>query len=302
MLKPHTQKRMNLVVGVNITQEFPWKHLPLKSLSPMFNEISHSKFYYDAFQNYDPNDHVLLGYVPIITQSMEDPPEGDPFVLFVNPADTKLALCIIRNLEIYERLIYDKKFIKRAGVWNSLGSEGEIFAEGAPEEVVSVEIQSVYPMSIPSNKEFSVRLSTDVRDGYVELVPRDDVRFENVIRKRVSIGIQAVKAVRDTLQQTDPTFPTNAWAQYLYEIEENGSPLINVDLTGIHFNCFFGMFLDEGLDPDSEDEESKDKKTGGKTAATTVVLNPAEKPPPELSDNVKFLLSQLEFNQIDLYR
>lgn len=64
-------------------------------------------------------------------------------------------------------------------------------------------------------------------------------------------------------------------------------------------------YLDEGLDPDSDEEESKDKKRGStskQTQAVTTDLNPAIKEPPKLSKNIKFLLSQLEFNQIDLYR
>lgn len=61
-------------------------------------------------------------------------------------------------------------------------------------------------------------------------------------------------------------------------------------------------YSDEGLDPDSEEEDSKDKKRSSKTQPIITDLAPVEKGPPELSDNIKFLLSQLEFNQIDLYR
>lgn len=213
---------MHLLVGVNITQEFPWKHLPLKTIQPMFNDLTHSKFYHEAFQNYDPEHHVLLGYVPTLTQNMEEPPDGDPFILYVNAEDAKLALTIIRNLETYERLIYNNKLVKRTGSWKSLGSELEMPMEEVVEEVVGVEIQSVYPMSIPANKKFTQRLSTDVRDGYVELVPREDMRYENILKKRITVAVQAVSPVQYTLQQTDPIFPTNAWAQYLYEIGENG--------------------------------------------------------------------------------
>lgn len=209
-------------MGVNITQEFPWKHLPLKTILPMFNELPHSKFYHDAFQDYNPEHHVLLGYVPIITQNMEQPPDGDPFLLYVNAEDAKLALSIIKNLETYERLIYNNKLVKRPKPWHSLGSELEMYLDDTVQEVVGVEIQSVYPLSIPANKVFTQRLTKDVRDGYVELVPREDMRFENVLRKRITVGVQAVQPVSNTLQQTNPTFPTNAWAQYLYEVGENG--------------------------------------------------------------------------------
>ena len=56
--------------------------------------------------------------------------------------------------------------------------------------------------------------------------------------------------------------------------------------------------LEDGLDEESEDEESKDKPTSKPTTPEPVVV----KPPPEVSDNVKFLLKTLEFNQIDMYR
>ncbi|XP_046802728.1 dynein axonemal intermediate chain 3 [Lucilia cuprina] len=280
MIKEANQKLLNLVVGINVTQEFPWKQIPYKELRDnLFDDLSNGQLLHNAFQGYDLDSHVLVGYVPIITQDMEEPPAGDPFVLYVNPADAKLALAIIRNLETFERLIINKRLLRQPRKWVSFGSEDEVNLTIAQRyhEPVDVEIQSVYPLTIPANKEFSFRLTKDVRDGYVELIPAENARFENVSRRRITVGIQSSFPRIDIEQQTDPTFPTNAWAQYLYEIDEE----------------------DDCLDEESEEEESKEKLI---SKPTTPEPPKETKPPPEVSDNVKLLLKTLEFNQIDMYR
>ena len=225
MIKELSQKRLNLVVGVNVTQEFPWKQIIYRDLrNNLFDDLSNSQVLHNAFQGYDLDSPVLVGYVPIITQDLDDPPHGDPFVCYVNPADAKIALGIIRNMEMFERLLIDKRLIRQPGKWYSMGSEFEVNLSIAHRyhEAVDVEIQSVYPLTIPAVKKFTFRLSNDVRDGYVELVPSETSRFDNVLRRRVTVGIQSSNSRIDIEQQTDPTFPTNAWAQYLYEINEDG--------------------------------------------------------------------------------
>lgn len=225
MIKEANQKRLNLVVGVNVTQEFPWKQIIYRELrNNLFDDLSNGQVLYNAFQGYDPDSPVLVGYVPTITQDIDDPTQGDPFICFVNPSDAKIALGIIRNLEMFERMLINKRLIRQPYKWLSLGSENEVNLSIALRyhEAVDVEIQSVYPLTIPAVKKFSFRLSNDVRDGYVELIPSENARFENVLRRRITVGIQSSYPRIDIEQQTDPTFPTNAWAQYLYEINEDG--------------------------------------------------------------------------------
>lgn len=214
-----------MVVGVNVTQEFPWKQIPFRQLRDyLFDDLPNGQMYHNAFQGFDADSHVLIGYVPQITQDAEDPPPGDPFVMYIDPADAKLALAIIRNLESYERLTISKRLLKLPRAWVSLGSEDEVnlTISHRYHEPVDVEIQSVYPLNIPAEKMFTFRLTKDVRDGYVELVPSESARFENVVRRRITVGIQSAMPRIDIEQQTDPTFPTNAWAQYFYEINEDG--------------------------------------------------------------------------------
>uniref|UniRef100_A0A1B0G8D4 WD repeat-containing protein 63 n=1 Tax=Glossina morsitans morsitans TaxID=37546 RepID=A0A1B0G8D4_GLOMM len=274
--RPSFQKKLNLVVGVNVTQEFPWKQITYRVLrNNLFDDLPHGQFYFTMFQGFKLENHVLLGYAPILTQNMEIPPDGDPFIMYVNPDDAKVALSIIRNMETYERLYYNNKLLKKPGRWLSYGSENEVATEKLFHEPVDVEIQSVYPMTIPAQKKFSFRFTKDVRDGYVQLVPAEGVRFDNVVRRRITVGIQTSMSQSTVEQQTDPTFPTNAWAQYLYEVK-----------------------AEDGLDEESPDEEAERKPIGKGAAAV-----PKEpKPPPEMSDQIKFLLEQLEFNQVDMYR
>uniref|UniRef100_A0A1A9W231 WD repeat-containing protein 63 n=1 Tax=Glossina brevipalpis TaxID=37001 RepID=A0A1A9W231_9MUSC len=275
-IKPPSQKKVNLVVGVNVTQEFPWKQIPFRVLrNNLFDDLQHGQFYHTMFQGFKLENHVLLGYAPILTQNMEIPPDGDPFIMYVNPEDAKVALSIIRNIETYERLYYNNKLLKKPGRWLSYGSENEVATERLFHEPVDVEIQSVYPLTIPAKKKFSFRFTKDVRDGYVQLIPAEGARFDNVVRRRITVGIQSSMPQSTVEQQTDPTFPTNAWAQYLYEI--NG---------------------EDDLDEDSQDEEAEKKPV-----SKGVQIAPKEpKPPPDMSDQIKFLLEQLEFNQVDMYR
>uniref|UniRef100_A0A1I8PHP8 WD repeat-containing protein 63 n=1 Tax=Stomoxys calcitrans TaxID=35570 RepID=A0A1I8PHP8_STOCA len=280
MIQVSNQRRLNLVVGVNVTQEFPWKQIPFRSLRDhLFDELPNGQTYHNAFQGYEADNQVLIGYVPLITQDAEDPPPGDPFVMFVDPYDAKLALVIIRNLESYERLMINKRLQRLPRAWVSLGSEDEVnlTISHRYQDPVDVEIQSVYPLNLPANKEFTFRFTKDVRDGYVELVTSESARFDNVARRRITVGIQSAMPRRDIEQQTDPTFPTNAWAQYLYEIKED----------------------EDCLDPMSEDEDDKSKP-----ASRAVTPEPPKppKPPPDVSDRIQFLLKTLEFNQIDMYR
>lgn len=218
------QRRLQLLVGLNVTQEFPWKQIKYKTLIDHMENIEYGDFINTALEGCSLEDHILFGYAPILTENQDDIPEGDPFIVFLNPTDAKTALTVIRNMELYERWVINKRLIKKPRRWLSLGSENEVnmTIEQTRTIPLEVEVQSVYPLKIPQVKEFSLRKSSDVRDGYVELLPSDMIKFENITRRRVTIGIQSAPALIDLEQQTDPTFPTNAWSQYFYEITDGG--------------------------------------------------------------------------------
>ncbi|XP_053948079.1 dynein axonemal intermediate chain 3 [Anastrepha ludens] len=282
ILKEKVQRHLQLLIGLNVTQEFPWKQIKYKNLIDQLDDIEDGDFINATLQGSNLEDHLLFGYAPILTENQDDVPEGDPFIVFLSPADAKVALSIIRNMELYERWAVNKRLLKKPRRWVSLGSENEVnlTIEQQHAARLEVEVQSVYPLRIPDNKEFSFRKSSDVRDGYVELLPSESVKFENISRRRVTIGVQSAPTLIHLEQQTDPTFPTNAWAQYLYEI---------VDA--------------EDLDETSEDEASKDQTLPSSKSPTPALMEPpTPKPPPELSSNIQLLLDTLEFNQIDMYR
>lgn len=213
-----------MLVGINVSQEFPWKQIKFKDLrANVFDEIENSSILYDMFQGFELDYNVLVGYAPILTQNAEEVPEGDPFVMYSNPDDARTALSIIRNIESFERWKLHKRLVKKPRRWVSLKSEDEVdlTLQQRYEDGVKVEIQSVYPTVIPADKEFKFRRAEDVRDGYVELLP-GDTKFDMITKRRVNMAIMAGRVRVDLEQQTDPTFPTNAVAQYLYEIKEGG--------------------------------------------------------------------------------
>ncbi|XP_037936925.1 dynein intermediate chain 3, axonemal-like [Teleopsis dalmanni] len=279
MIRPEVQTVLDIVVGINVNQRFPWKQLKYEYIrDSLIDYVDKGPALYAAFQDFNPEDYVLIGYAPLLTQNSEHQTEADPFVIFFDSQDTKLALSVIHSIELYEDWIAHKHQIKKPKRWVSLGSENEINLTLQQRYIkpVDVEIQSVYPPTITKNKEFTFRKCADTRDGYVELIPPEGVKFDNVTRKRITIGIQSAPQLIDREQLTDPTFPNNMWTQYLYEIGE-----------------------EDDLDVSSEDEEAKEKAQTSRPASPEVVV---PKPPPEMSPQMKLLLSTLEFNQVDMYR
>lgn len=269
---------MGVVVGMNISQEFPWKQIKFKYLANhLFENIENGEAVRKEFSNFSPDELVLLGYCPLITQSLDEIPEEDPFLIFTTRKGAKEASEIIKEIEKYERWAMNNALHKKPRFWRSVGSEAEIERTKRVKEAepVVVEVQSLYPMA-GAAPVFKMRLSTDVRDGYVELVPGDK-KYENVYKKRIDAVVQSAPDKFTVEQQTDPTFPTNAWSQYLYEVDEGN----------------------DGLDASDDEEEDKIKAAGKKTPTPEP---PKEKAPLEMSDQIKMLLEILEFNQIDMYK
>lgn len=128
--------------------------------------------------------------------------------------------------------------------------------------VVNLETQNIFPVKRCSYN-FSHRFVDDARDGYVELI-RGKTRFENIQRKLVDFGIQTGPPKIHQYQQTDPTFPTNAWSQYLYEIT---------------------------------DEEREVANKNAEAAGTG-----DENQKPQANSYVQELLNTLQFNQVDMYK
>lgn len=218
-LDERLQQELGLEIGVNVSHEHPWKqirrsdflcHLPdLATASDQIKEL-HFKL-----SEADEIEWILVGYAQPLTKT----DEPNIFLVYAEPKLLEDSVIdLIRNLELFERVRTEKSIHKRARPWQSLGSEKEVNLKVDVQRTERIEIE-IQRVSAPGrhHARLELRLAEDVRDGYVELLPKS-TDFDCVQRKRVSIGIQAAAQRVHSEQQTDPTFPTNAWAQYCYEM------------------------------------------------------------------------------------
>lgn len=219
------QKALKIQVGLNVTQEFPWRQVKFKFLRDiLFEEVENAKELNKMFKTFNPENYVLIGYCPTLTESEENPPEGDPYILYVSGKDTKMAMAIIQNMEAFERWRMQRRLRKKPRRWVSQGAEEEmsIYVERFHEQPVDVEVQSVYPIEQPKHVAFRRRLSRDCRDGVCELIPIEGIVYNSVSKRRISVATQVTPVYLNAEQQTNPTFPSNAWSQYLYELDDAG--------------------------------------------------------------------------------
>lgn len=224
---------------------------------------------------------LLLGYVPHLSDETRD-----TFIIYLDEVTCKEASEIIKRLEACERRKIIKSIVKYPRPYRSMGSEQAVDSYVSVKRVntVNIELQSVYPMRY-TQTSFSFRFSDDVRDGYVELLPDKKVHFENIYRKMIDRAVQSGSSKVSGQQQTDPTFPTNAWSQYLYELEE---PEVKGEDTETIASA-----------DEKKEEEISFMSMRKKKEEVIVEVKPEE---PVVSQQVEDLLQVLEFNQVDMYR
>ena len=208
---------MAVEIGVNVTGEYPWKQIKKEILMDYLMDSSPEIIEFKKkIVQMDNDECILIGYAAALSE------EDDVFIFFENADVAKDASELIEKIEEFERSTAKKSLIKNAKKWRSFGSEKEVnlmkFEQS--KQIVDIEVQSVYPVNHP-HKPFQMRLVDDVRDGYIELVPKKSLNYDNITRKRVDISVQTAPPRIHLEQQTDPTFPGNAWSQYLYEIKPN---------------------------------------------------------------------------------
>lgn len=210
---------MTLEIGVNLTAEHPWKQIKRDTVLDYIVENGTPEI--DRLRQkislMADDELVLVGYAHSLSND-----ENDVFLFFENALVAKEAGLIIEKIEANERRKAKAAIIKKPNEWKSLGSEVEVDLCVKPlkVELIDVEIQSIYSVNY-DHKPFEMRLADDSRDGYVELLPRK-LGFENIHRITVDVAIQSAPPRVHLEQQTEPTFPANAWAQYLYEIADDG--------------------------------------------------------------------------------
>lgn len=270
------QKDIGIEVGINVTAEYPWKQVKKEVLLDFLNADTPKVNRLRSILSSSKTENlILVGYSPILSEKHET----DMFLIFHTEEAAILASDLIRQMEAYERRIVKGILYKRPKRWKSKGSEKEIsdMQPFVKPTQVDVEVQSVFPLKTV-NRDFAhkPRLASQVRDGYVELVPNPKHKYENVTKRRVDIQIQAAFPRNNTEQQTEPTFPSNAWSQYLYEI----------------------LPEDNAVEEEPEEEEAPRPKGKPGTPAPP----PPPKPPVLPSPQVQKLINMLDFNIIDLYR
>lgn len=249
------QKETGLEVGPNVTSELPWKQIKKEILDEYFHDE-------DPERTYERADLLLVGYAASLSET------ADTYLVFETKESALKASLIIKQMEAFERRKIKCSFLRKPKTWKSNGSENEINVLIKRTNVMELEVESVYPLYY-SNAEFSLRTSDDVRDGYVELLPGKE-KYENLQRKRIDIAVQSTNPRIDLEQQTNPTFPTNAWSQYLYEIVQDDKPNLG--------------------------EDTSEHRT--KTPVSQRLVETSD----EISPQVQELLNTLEFNQVDMYR
>ncbi|XP_065089319.1 dynein axonemal intermediate chain 3 [Ochlerotatus camptorhynchus] len=257
VISPDLQAEIGMEIGQTISAEHPWKQIKKEVLEDHLpGKDAIQQQLKEKLKDLDPGKLILVGYSPELST------EDDVFIVFIDERETKDASELIKRIELLERHKARGILKKRAKKWKDQGSHKKVecFIPIKRINVVNLETQSVFPVKRCSYI-FSHRMVDDVRDGYVELIP-GKVKFDNIQRKLVDFAVQTGPPKIHQYQQTDPTFPTNAWSQYLYEISQ------------------------------------EEKEAANKSAATAGDDDQAPKP----NSYVQELLNTLEFNQVDMYK
>lgn len=276
---------MFIEVGSNLSHESPWKQISKQYLEDQLTTDTYEmKVLNEKLKEIKDDPLLLIGYVSHLSDETRD-----TFIIYLDERTCKEASEIIKRLEAVERRKIVKSIVKYPRPYQSMGSESEVdmYVKTERTNLVDVELQSVYPMRY-TNANFGFRLADDTRDGYIELVPSKKIQIENVHRKMIDRSIQsgAIKVTAE--QQTDPTFPTNAWAQYEYNMDDEIKKAKDAETETI------------ASEVKEDDEEVpmmfRRKKSRQETPIEEIIEEPV------VSKQVEELLEILEFNQVDMYR
>lgn len=207
-------------MGINVSEEHPWKQISRDTLLDCFTEddsVPEIRKFREKLLHSEDTELILVGYAPTLSLSGDE-----TFLFFEDEESAKEASKIIQKFEAFERRKIKKILHKHARPWKSGGSEKEVDLqiEKRRTNLVEVEIQAFYAIG-QAHKPFEHRFADDARDGYVELVPRKE-EIKTLKRTKIDVGIQVAPQRIELEQQTEPTFPANAWTQYFYEIRNKG--------------------------------------------------------------------------------
>lgn len=276
---------MFIEVGTNLSHENPWKQISKQYLEDHLSTDTYEmKILKEKLKEIEDDPLLLIGYVPHLSDETHD-----TFIIYLDELTCKEASEIIKRLEAVERRKIVKSIIKYPRPYQSMGSENEVdmYVKIKRTNLVDVELQSVYPMRY-TNANFGFRFADDARDGYAELVPTKKIQIENVQRRMIDRSIQSGAIKITAEQQTNPTFPANAWSQYLYDMEEEIKKTKDAETETIA--------SEQKEDDDEMPMMFRRKKSHVETPIEEVIEEPT------VSKQVEELLEILEFNQVDMYR
>ncbi|XP_053699014.1 dynein axonemal intermediate chain 3 [Sabethes cyaneus] len=257
VISPDLQAEIGVEIGPTISAEHPWKQIKKDVLEDHISDkTKEQQLLKEMLKDLESGKLILIGYSPELSN------EEDIFTVFLDDREMKEASEIIKRLELLERHKARAVLKKCSNKWKDHGSHNKVqsFIPITRNNVVNLETQSIFPVKRCSY-DFNNRFVNDARDGYIELVP-GKADFVNVYRMQVDFAVQTNSPKIHRAQQTDPTFPTNAWSQYLYEITEEEKQAANKSSAVI-------------------DEKSQS---------------------PKANNYVQELLNTLEFNQVDMYK
>ena len=275
---------MFIEVGTNLSHENPWKQISKQFLEDhLSTDFYEMRILKEKLKEIEDDPLLLIGYVP-------SDESNDTFIIYLDELTCKEASEIIKRLEAVERRKIMKSIVKFPRPYQSMGSENEVdmYVKTKRTNLVDVELQSVYPMRY-TNANFGFRFADDVRDGYAELVPGKKLQIENVQRRMIDRSIQSGAMKVTAEQQTNPTFPENAWSQYLYNMEDEIQKAKNAETDTIA--------SEQGKEEDDDVPMMFRKKKSKEDTPVEVTIEE-----PTVSKQVEELLEILEFNQVDFYR
>lgn len=214
------RKTLNLDIGIHISAENPWKQIKKETLLDWLldekNRAPEILELRSKLHDLDEEEFVLVGLATAISKT-ED---SNTFLFYVGAETTNEAIGLIQRLESFERQLVNKTIYKYPRPWKCLGSEKEVDLQLIRNQKDKKEVEIQIRVNLEPKKHethLHFRLAEDLRDSSVELVSKHK-SCDNLVRRSVSFGVQSAAQKIGSEQQTDPTFPANAWTQYSYEL------------------------------------------------------------------------------------
>ncbi|KAK6640822.1 hypothetical protein RUM44_012519 [Polyplax serrata] len=213
-----TQKIMGCIVGEQVTPEAPWTTISKVVVDEnlyLHHESSDFLPLKDDLLEYT-NSTILVGYDPNFM-----PHGNDDAHRFYVAVTEKAKNEVLTMLEEEKRVVEEKlknSVNKKVLPWESLGSEVEvddtIIFNSRP--LINLELETDIDELLKPVR-FRDRNVDDAKDGYVRIGPGRQ-EFEGIPKIKVDAATQAVPSVVPNTAQTDPGLPSNAWTQYLYDM------------------------------------------------------------------------------------